>query len=301
MSSHASTRLSVLVLGLAASGSSGFISTLTMPGVVTPTTRAPDELERYTMGQFGKVLDIRLTVGGRDTDQLFVVDGFQFELGESSDVEREGRLLSVPLPGTNGPNPQLSRGAHAIETTKDGTFISLEGLQTVELRDGSWEMVWRQDSIAGILVCGFNLAEDARRNSGVLEKGAIYLTFPVYTDEGLASVQATKSMKQAAYDMHKKERDEQLDLVRSAPNPLMKALHYRNAYQSLESMHGTGLSRLAEVPSTEEDVVEIGEGLRAVKTGTLWTTAKGRAFSSSAMAKNDRKLLGIATIVAIDV
>ena len=263
-----------------------------------PSSHSPNHIQT---GQFGKVLDIRLTVGGRDSDQLFVVDGFRFELGDSSDVEREGRLLeSVPLPGTNGPNPHLSCGANAIETTKDGTFISLEGLQTVELRDGAWEMVWRQGSVAGILVCGFNLGEDARRNACVLEKGAIYLTFPVYTKEGLASVQATKSMKQAAYDMHKKERDEQLELVRSVPNPLMKALHYRNACQSLESMHGTGLSGLAEVPSTEEEVIEIGEGLRAVKTGTLWTTSTGRAFSSSAMAKNDHKLLGTATIVEMD-
>lgn len=244
----------------------------------------------------GKVLDIRLTVGGRDSDQLFVADGFQFELGE----EGSDDVVAVPLPGANGPNPHLSRGAHAVETTKDGTFISLEGMQTVELRDGAWEMVWRRNSVAGMLVCGFNLGEDARRNSCVLEKGAIYITFPVYTEEGLATVQANKAKKQAAYDMHKKERDVQLDLVRDAPNPLMKALHYRNACQSVESMYDTGLRRLAEVPSTEADVIKIGVGLRAVKTGTLWTTAKGGAFDSSALAKNDRKLLGTATIVHVD-
>ena len=49
MSSHACTLLSVLVVSSLLSGSSGFISTLTLPGSVTPTTQAPVELDRYTV------------------------------------------------------------------------------------------------------------------------------------------------------------------------------------------------------------------------------------------------------------
>ncbi|KAL7536935.1 hypothetical protein ACHAXR_011496 [Thalassiosira sp. AJA248-18] len=257
-----------------------------MPGV--QLTSAP-ELTRYTRGQTDTVLEhVRLSIG-LTADQQFVIDGFQFQLCNEPIAKDDS---AVPLPGANGPRPHLSSGAHQMRFIKDGSFINMEGLQTVPFRDGVWEMIWRDESPAGLIICGFHLDEDARRNDALLEKGQVFLTWPVWSKDGLEKHQARKAEAESRYKEYETERDTELEKMSNAPNILQKALHFRAAAAAMEKMDFTGLHGMLDVPSAD-DVLEIGEGLQMVKTGTVWT--KTGSFSGSFRA-NRQQLLGSATI-----
>ncbi|KAL7533487.1 hypothetical protein ACHAWF_011285 [Thalassiosira exigua] len=263
-----------------------FLSPL-MPGAVL--TSAP-ELQGYAQGQTDTMLDVRLSIGVA-ADQLFAIDGFQFRL--RNDPSLATGEPPVPLPGAHGPRPHLSSGAYEISAMKDGSFVNMEGTQNVRFRDGVWEMIWRDESPAGLIICGFSLDSDARRNeNNVLEKGQVYLTWPVWSKDGLEKQQARKAEAEAKYRKFETERDNELEEMSNTPNILQKAMHFRNAAAATERMDFTGLHFLTDVPATE-DVVEIGEELQIVKAGTVWT--KTGTFSNSFRAHR-QQLLGSAII-----
>eukprot|EP00579_Thalassiosira_antarctica_P004798 CAMPEP_0201884282 /NCGR_PEP_ID=MMETSP0902-20130614/16864_1 /ASSEMBLY_ACC=CAM_ASM_000551 /TAXON_ID=420261 /ORGANISM="Thalassiosira antarctica, Strain CCMP982" /LENGTH=282 /DNA_ID=CAMNT_0048413217 /DNA_START=1 /DNA_END=849 /DNA_ORIENTATION=+ len=255
-----------------------------MPGVLSS---AP-ELTRYTRGQTDTLLDVRLSIG-LTAEQLFIIDDFQFQL--CHDPMEKGDS-DIPLPGAHGPRPHLSSGAHSIQAVKDGSFINMEGMQSVEFRDGVWEMIWRDDSPAGLVICGFSLDREARRNDALLQKGQIYLTWPVWSKDGLEKEQALRAKAEMKYKEFESERDSELEKMSSAPNILQKALHFRNAAAAMEKMDFTGLHDLVHVPLAE-DVLEIGEGLQMVKMGTVWS--KTGSFTRNFRA-NHQQLLGSATL-----
>ena len=151
-------------------------------------------------------------------------------------------------------------------------------------------MIWRDESPAGLIICGFNLDKDARRNDGVLEKGQIYLTWPVWSKDGLEEKQSLKAKAELQYREFEMERDDKLEKMTNAPGLLQKALHFRNAAAATEKMDFTGLHTMVDVPPME-DVLEIGEGLQMVKAGTVWS--KTGSFSSSFRATR-QQLLGSA-------
>lgn len=256
-----------------------------MPGVVLSS--AP-ELETYARGQTDTLLDVRLSIG-LTANHLFVIDGFQFQLCDEPLASGEHVVL---LPGAHGPRPHLSSGAHEVRTLEDGSYVNMEGAQNVEFRDGAWEMIWRDDSPAGLVICGFSLDGDARRNDLFLEKGQVYLTWPVWSKNALVDRWDRKAKAEAEYEEFQAERDRELEKMGSAPNILQKALHFRNAAAATEKMDYTGLHNLMDVPLAE-DVLEIGEGLQVVRTGTVWK--KNGSFSGIFRA-NRQSLLGSATL-----
>ena len=80
--------------------------------------------------------------------------------------------------------------------------------------------------------------------------------------------------------------------MNNIPNILKKALHFRNAAAATKQMDYTGLHNMNDIPSTEE-VLDIGDGLQIVKSGTVWS--KTRSFEDSFRA-NCQRLLGSATL-----
>ena len=248
------------------------------------------KLTRYTLGQTDTLLDVRLCIG-LTTDQQFVIDGFQFQL-HSDEPAMAKEDSAIQLPGAHGPRPHLSGGIRRVDAVKDGSFINMDGVQRVELRDGVWEMIWRHDSPAGLVICGFSLDRDARRNEALLGKGHLYLTWPVWLKDGLEVQRARKADAHMKYKEFESQRDVELEKMSNTPNILMKALHFRNAAAATEKMDYTGLHNLVDVPSAD-DVLEIGEGLQMVKIGTAWS--KTGSFSDSFRA-NRQQLLGSATL-----
>ena len=74
-------------------------------------------------------------------------------------------------------------------------------------------------------------------------------------------------------------------------NILQKALHFRNAAAATEQMDYTGLHYMVDIPS-KDDVVEIGNGLQMVKSGTIWK----KAGSVDSFPAKHHILLGSCTV-----
>ena len=261
-----------------------------IPGVVR--SAAVPELNHFT-SQMDTVVNARLNVG-LVSNQLFVIDNFQFQLSNDplllSD-DADGKR--IPLPGIDGPRPNLSSGPHRIEVTSNGSFVNMDGLQTVNLTNGVWELVWRENGHAGLVICGFQLHQDARRNDHILERGNLYITFPIWSSKGLNDKQAEKKLAEMKYREYELERNLQLEKFKEAPNLLQKAMHFRQAAKAVENMDDTGLHRMMNVPS-EEEVFEAGGNdglLKIVRTGTLWS--KTGSFRNN---NGRQKLIGTATL-----
>lgn len=250
------------------------------------------------------VVNARFNVG-LVSDQLFAIDGFQFQLCNdpllsctTSNNNAAAARLFVPLPGANGPRPKLSSGPHRIDVTNNGSFINLNGIQSVQLTHGAWELIWRDESPAGLLICGFHLDHDAIRNDHILPKGNLYLTFPVWSNDGLKEKHVMKQIAEVKYKEYESERNEQLVKLKETSNLFQKAMHFRQAAKAVESMDNTGLHLLTNLPLNHE-LLDIGgtndedggEGLlKMVKTGTLWS--KTGSFRSS----DRQKLIGTVSI-----
>lgn len=267
------------------------------PGVVT----SPQ------IGQFASQIDkvmvnARLNVGIA-SDRLFVIDHFQFQLCHDLSLLSKNNSYKpmVPLPGADGPRPNLSSGPHRVEVINDGSFIDMDGLQTVQLRHGVWELIWRNDSPSGLIICGFQLDQDARRNDVILERGFLYLTFPVWSTKELKEQQKQKQMAELKYKEFETERNLQWEKLKETPNLLKKAMHFRQAAKAVEDMDNTGFHLMAYLPS-EDEVLDIGANysdgvgddglLKMVKTGTLWS--KTGSFRSN---DGKQKLIGTASLL----
>mmetsp|Transcript_4795 Transcript_4795/g.7252 ORF Transcript_4795/g.7252 Transcript_4795/m.7252 type:complete len:288 (+) Transcript_4795:97-960(+) len=257
-----------------------------LPGVVTTS---PD-LNRYTAEVTSSTFDCRFNIGLPGHGAVFPINDLQFRLckGAGTDEER------VALPGTDGPRPHLSSGPHRISTVTEGSYISMDGVQSVPLIRGAWELIWRADSHCGFLICGFNLEKDVRRNENgaVLPKGNIYVTFPVWSKNGLKDEQTIKKNMEEKYKQYENEVEDQLKKYNEENNLLKKAMHFRNAVQADVDKDNAFAYLRDDVPSVE-DVMEIGPFLQLVKTGTIW--AKMGSFNS-----NTHTLLGSAVIRAND-
>lgn len=177
------------------------------------------------------------------------------------------------MPGANGPHPQLSSGPRTLTVTKQGHFISMAGEQTVETLNGCWEIVWRENALAGALICGFDIPEEYVRNDASLPKGRLYLSFPIWTKVGLREAREDKEKVLARSKELQEEKQEQLDKMEATGNPIMKALHLRNAYAAMEKHYMQPLSSVKMVPSDEE-IVSLQDDLLLTTKGLAFTKSK---------------------------
>jgi hypothetical protein len=267
-----------LVLVLAAS-IDAFSFTLPKLNPVNPA------LQDMSQAQDGILINIRLDVGQKEDSHL-LIDGLAVELHDDA-IDTKKAKNSVPLPGSSGPNPHLSSGAKTLQVLDAARFIGLNGINHVDLQNGCWEMVWREGAPAGVIVCGFNLAEDVQRGDASLPKGRIYLSLPVWTRDGLTEKQTLKAEKIAEAEQHKIDQADDIAKMQATTNPLMKALHYRNALAASEKIMMSGVKGLVESVPENEDVMPIGDGLVMCTKGTVWT--KGGSF-----LREEHVLLGVA-------
>jgi len=97
---------------------------------------------------------------------------FNYQLQLLQDDAPEG---AVHLPGVNGPYPKTSSGARALKLNHLPYFIGADGMETVQLKNAAWEMIWRDGSKSGVLICGFECPQPVRgyevhmRNVGWLD------------------------------------------------------------------------------------------------------------------------------------
>ena len=72
-----------------------------------------------------------------------MIGGFQFQLCNVPIAKDESTVILY-----------LVHMGHAMDILKDGSFINMDLMQTVALRDGVWEMIWRDESPGVLIICG---------------------------------------------------------------------------------------------------------------------------------------------------
>jgi hypothetical protein len=191
----------------------------------------------------------------------------------------------------NGPNPKLSSGARKLDIIQEGRFIDTSGTRRVKTLKGCWEVVWRKDAPAGALICGFEVPEEYSRNGASLSSGRMYMSFPLWTQEGLAEGMERKQYVLKRVKECIEERDEELMKMEQTNNPLMKALHYRNAYAAMEAYYMQPISSLQHVPD-EGETLQFDEDLFLTTRGLIW--------KKDMLSRGSQVLLGGANIVKPD-
>ena len=213
------------------------------------------------------------------------INGLMVKL-EDFEPEKDKRLS---MPGANGPHPQLSTGVRSLNVLKNAGFIDMSGFQKVELSNGCWEMGWRNEHPAGALICGFNNAQTVKRHDASLPSGRIYISFPLWTAESLVQNQARKKEAKDVLSKYERDKDDAMAKMSETNNPLMKALHYRNAFAAAEKMSlSSEYNSMIKLVPEDSDVVPIGRDLLMCTKGTVWTKNEG-------FFGGDHILLGYAT------
>jgi hypothetical protein len=147
------------------------------------------------------------------------------------------------------------------------------GSQLVKTMKGCWEVCWKRDATAGSLVCGFEVSEDYKRNDAVLPMGRIYLSFPVWTEDGLTFARGEKQRIAERGTESLAEKQEEMRKMKETNNPLMKALYYRNACAAAEKY--SLLPRLDSVQMKmipdENDIMKLQDDLLLTTKGLVWS------------------------------
>jgi hypothetical protein len=247
----------------------------------SPLTVKPG-LSELVDSQPGQRLSINLDIGQKGDASRLAISGMVLDLiRDSADT-----IDHVAMPGKNGPHPKLSSGIRCLNLVKEGSFVSVLGTQVVKTMKGCWEMVWRKDSPAGAILCGFEIPEEYKRNDATLPKGRIYLSFPVWTKETLAYARSEKERILKRAEELLEEKNQAMEKVQETNNPLMKALHYRNAYAAAEKYVMQPVAKVKEVPE-EDEVIALQENLLLTAKGLVW---------SKDLPRGEQVLLGTANI-----
>lgn len=224
-------------------------------------------LKDMAVAQEGQKLDIHLQIGQKKDAPMYL-QGLQLVLGDKIEKSK------VKMPGKHGPHPNLSSGIGGVDVVTEPFFIGMNGRENVLLEDGCWELIWRDGAPAGSLICAFDVPDDYVRNQATLTRGVVYLSFPVWTAEGLIDMQARKVDVMTRGEALLSDRDAELAKMQETDNILMKALHYRNAAEAVERFSLTGYHRFKEEVPDQEDVMPIHGGLLLTTKGTVWTKDK---------------------------
>ena len=227
-------------------------------------------LKELADAQIEKKLKIMMDIGKEEAQSRFAVHDLIFAL-QNHPAEKGS---SVALPGSDGPHRTLSSGARSLNLIKEGHYITAAGMQLIHSFKGCWEMIWRKDASAGAFLCGFEIPEDYKRNDATLPKGRIYLSFPIWTKEGLDFARQEKVRIMARAKMFLDEKNEELKRYQEATNLLQKALHYRNAYEATEKYWLQPVKSMQQVPD-ENEVVELQDDLLLTTKGLVWTKSDG--------------------------
>ena len=117
-------------------------------------------LAEIVKSQEGKHLEFSLTIdkGSKKTDRRPTSMSLQ-GLKVTLDPKKSS---ATRLPGAHGPTPQLSSGGQTMEIDELPFFVNMDGTQTVAVQDGCWEIVWKDTSPHGFLMCGLNLPTKVR-------------------------------------------------------------------------------------------------------------------------------------------
>mmetsp|Transcript_14520 Transcript_14520/g.24191 ORF Transcript_14520/g.24191 Transcript_14520/m.24191 type:complete len:311 (-) Transcript_14520:384-1316(-) len=295
-----------ILIGLLLLTSSASAFTIPLPFLSAVNAPSNPLLIEYAETTSSNELNLRLDIGKFDSDVRLPVDNLCVRLDTSARPDRgeNGEAPHpVPLPGADGPNPGLSSGPMTLDIVESGNYVTLDGSQSVPLTDGSWEIVWRYGNPAGSIIFAMRVSHDIKRNEATLPGGRVYVSYPLWTIEGIAEAREYVADVQNKAEQYKTERDDAINRAKDTANPLMKALHYREAFAAQERLDFSGIRTVEQqqVPD-DSDLIAIGNSssgeddvdkrLLLCRQGTVWTK-DGNFFGG------EHELLGSSTVRSV--
>jgi hypothetical protein len=194
-------------------------------------------------------------------------------------------LNTIPMPGVNGPHPITSSGTLPIHIQNSGEYITLhDGCQSLPLTSTTvtgtkipqWEVIWKEYSPMGTLICAMELQQPIQRNTNsIIPAGIMYMSFPIWDSTKLMEYQK----KKINYDITVKnlnyERNHELEQMSNTNNIFAKLLHYKNAITAAENYSLQPHSFYKHIPSTIQDMISIPNKENIENQNTLLISPKG--------------------------
>ena len=223
------------------------------------------DLNEIVDQQENRQLNIQLHVGDEETGFLTIQDMI-IQLGGRYNENEEDR---VELPGSNGPASKFASGGRRLSIASKGTYVNMKGLQHIDCEKGSWQICWKRDKPAGQIVFGFHLPQTYSRNKAILPGGNLWLSFPIWSSEGLKIGQTAKREVLDEIEMYNRKWNEELEKYAMTNNPIMKAIHERNADMYATKCDDLYDFSLDTIPD-DEDCFKLQEDLLLSNTGLIW-------------------------------
>jgi len=240
------------------------------PGIKQIIVKSPDpplSLQELVDAQSDQRVSVGLDIGRPGDTSRLAVNGIVFDLTKQTPSFKND---FVKMPGLHGPTPSLSGGINTLATVQDGSFISMAGSETVKPLSGCWEIIWRDGAPCGSLICGFEIDQDYKRNDATLPMGTVYVSFNMWTSEGLKQAQDYKDRSSKKANSAQQKRIEEIEKMRETTNVLEKARHYYNALSAAEEYTKQPISKINLVPSSDE-VLHFEGNMQVSTKGTVWT------------------------------
>ena len=122
----------------------------------------------------------------------------------------------------------------------------------------------------------------------------INVSFPVFTKDTLEEFRAKKDAYESTFKKFTDEQADQLEKMNLTNNPLMKAVHFKNAIGANEKASMMRTNAYDKFPPAEEHIISIGKDLLLCTKGTVHTK------SAEQKGKKDHTHVGEASLKKID-
>ena len=214
-----------------------------------------------------KQMKLQLHVGDEQKGFLSVRD-MVIQLGGKVGLDED----RMQLPGDTGPFSECTTGALVLSVVSPGSYISMKGEEHVECEPGAcYQICWVAGRPAGHMVFGFTLPKAYQRNQAHLPEGPLFLSFPVWSKEGLEYGQNLKNEVLEEIAMYTQKWNEELDKYQAVRgrNPIMGMLHKHLAHvyaTKCDELYDYSLETIPE----DGDCIVMQEDLLISKRGLIW-------------------------------
>jgi len=224
-------------------------------------------LDKLVEAQCDQRLSLGLNIGKPDDISRLAVNGLVFDLTKQAPT-LDGDF--VKMPGVHGLKSSFSGGLNTLNTVQDGSFISMAGVETVKPMKGCWEIIWREGSENGSILCGFETEKDHKRNDATLPQGTVYVSFNAWSSKGLKRAQDTKERTTKVANNALQKKHDELAKIAETTNMLQKARHYYNAMSAAEVYSKQPNARMELIPKVDE-IVHFEGDMYVSTNGHVWT------------------------------
>lgn len=180
-----------------------------------------------------------------------------------------------------------------VSVVEQPHFTGMKGREAVSIKNGKWDLSWRDTSPRGCLTFELDVPESVSRNDAMLPSARLYVSHLVWSKAGLAQQRAYKETVTQRARQHLADRDEELSLWKETTNLFSKALHYRKYMKAIERYHYSGHAKALYIPAKDEQVLPIMED--------FLLSTRGNVFMKHPMKPNKKVLLGDSTICGSNV